>query len=295
MSIVNTFKYFKPDSLDEAVSLLAEHDNAAVLAGGTDLVPEIKEGISSPDVLIDIKGLWELAEIAFDGKNLRIGSLATFTHLIESKTVAEHFPVLAEMSKTVASVAVRNRATVAGNICSAVPCMDSGPVLCVYDAQISVVGPDGERTIGVKDWFVGVRQTARKSNELVTAITFPLPASSHGACFVKLGRYTGEDLAQVLVTVLAMPDNQYRVAFGSVAPAPSRAQEIENLLNGKPLEDTLIQEAAGLIPGAISPITDIRASKEYREHMARVMFQRGIKAAAERLKGNGPAYGTALI
>jgi CO/xanthine dehydrogenase FAD-binding subunit len=295
MSIVKEFKYFKPESLKEAVALLADHDNSTVLAGGTDLVAELKEDVVAPDAVIDIKGIWDMNQIVFRDGILRIGPLVTFTDLIQSRVVNEHFPILKEMAQTVASVAVRNRATVAGNICSAVPCIDSGPVLCLYDAQITVRGPVGTRNIAVKDWFRGVRQTAIKEAEIVTSIRFPLPAKSHGGCFIKLGRYSGEDLAQALVAVLALPGHQYRISFGSVAPVPLRALQMEASVNGKPLTDELIKEAQSLIAGEISPISDIRASKEYRLHMSEVMFERAIKAAVARLEGTGPAYGTALI
>jgi carbon-monoxide dehydrogenase medium subunit len=295
MAIVQEFKYFKPKSIKEAVSLLSQHKNAAVLAGGTDLVCNLKDGIVSPKAVVDIKGIASLNGITFKGKRLKIGALVTFSDLIKSEIIKDHFPLIGEMARAVASVAIRNRATVVGNICSAVPCMDSAPVLSVYDAEINLTGPEGERRIPISQWFKGNRKTSIKKSEMVTSIIITLPAKTHAGCFVKLGRYKGEDLAQANLAVLAFSNHQYRVAFGSVAAIPIRAKRIEKALNGNPLEKNLIKAAQELIPQEISPITDIRASKEYRMHMCKVMFERAIKAAAERLEGAGPGYGTALI
>jgi carbon-monoxide dehydrogenase medium subunit len=295
MAIVQEFKYFKPESIKEAASLLSRHKNSFVLAGGTDLVGELKSGMVSPGAIIDIKGITKLTGIEFSGKILKIGALVTFSDLIKSGIIREHFPLILEMSQTVGSAAIRNRATVVGNICSAVPCMDSAPILSVYDAEIHVTGAGCNFRFPVSKWFKGPRKTAVKGKGIVTSITIPLPSREHAGCFVKLGRYKGEDLAQANVAVMALSNNRYRVAFGSVAPVPIRAGKIEKVLNGSLLDDDLLCTAKELILGEISPITDIRASKEYRMHMCKVMFERAIKVAAARLKGAGPAYGTALI
>lgn len=295
MAIVQEFKYFKPRNIKEAVLLLSGHKNSFVLAGGTDLVSELKSGMVSPGAIIDIKGIKKLTGITFNGKVLKIGALVTFSELIKFGVIREHFPLITEMSGAVASVAIRNRATMVGNICSAVPCMDSAPLLSVYDAEIHVGGAGCNFRFPVSKWFKGPRKTAVKGQGIVTSITIALPPREHAGCFVKLGRYMGEDLAQANVAVLALSNNQYRVAFGSVAPVPIRAKKIEKVLNGNPLDGHLLRTAKELIPQEISPITDVRASKEYRMHMCKVMFERALRAAAARLKGTGPAYGTAHI
>jgi len=293
--ILNDFEYFKPTYVDEAINRLSTHKNAAILAGGTDLVVNLKQEIATPDAVVDIKGIDELKKMKFENNRLFIGSLITFAELVESDVVKEKFPLIMETCKTVGSVGIRNRATMVGNICSAVPSMDSGPLLCVYDADVFVKGWDGEREIPVSNWFLGAKETALKDDELVTGISIPLPEKKHAGCYVRLGRYAGEDLAQVSVALMAFSDNTYRVAFGAVAPVPIRAKKIEALLNGKRINGNLIEKATQIIPDEITPITDIRASKEYRMLMAKVMFERGIKAAVDRLNGSGPAYGTSLI
>ena len=296
MIIAHEFEYFKPSSIDEAIKLLNKYGaKARILSGGTDLVVRIKDGFETPDAVIDIKGLDELKVLDFKDNKLIVGTLTTFNELIDSEVVKEKFPLLWESAKSVASMGIRNRATMVGNICSAVPSLDSGPALLLYEATVVVKGKDGERRIPIEEWFLGPRKTALKEGELVEYIEIPLPQKKHAGCYVKLGRYNGEDLAQVGVGVLVLSGNEYRVAFCAVGPKPTRAKKIESLLNGKELSDSLIEEAEKLVEEEISPITDIRATKEYRMHMAKVMLDRALKAAVERLNGKGPDYGTRLI
>jgi len=295
MPLIHDFEYHKPKTVSQALKLLAKFKKATVLAGGTDIIAEIKEEMIAPEALIDIKGLSELSKIEFKNGKLTIGALVTFAEIIESKIINSKFPVLAEVARTVGSVGIRNRATMVGNICSAVPCMDSGPVLSAYEAVIEIRGARGKRKIKIGDFFLGPRKTALKKGELVTGISLPLPDKKHAGCYVKLGRYSGEDLAQASVLIIALPGKTYRVAFGSVGPTPIRARKIEKLLNGQELNDVLIEKAKSMILQTVTPITDIRATKEYRLQMCQVMFERGIKAAAGRLAGNGPEYGERLI
>ena len=204
-------------------------------------------------------------------------------------------PLLCETARVVASTAIRNRATVTGNICSAVPSCDAGPVFLVLDAVIRVCGKNGDRTIPIGEWFRAPRETALGADEIVTGIEIPLPSGTHGGCYVKLGRYKGEDLAQASVAVVALPGRELRVAFGAVAPTPVRGARIENMLNGKEPDGRLLDEAIALLPQEISPITDIRAEKEYRIHMAGVMLKRGVETAVSRMEHGEPAYGTGVI
>ena len=145
------------------------------------------------------------------------------------------------------------------------------------------------------DWFLGPRKIVLKRGEIATGVAVPRPRQKHAACFVKLRRYEGEDLAQASVTALVLDGNHYRVSFGAVAPRPVRGTKIEALLDGRELTDELIRPAVNLLTEEIAPITDIRATKEYRMQMVGVMLERGLRAAVARLAGNGPAYGTNLI
>ena len=295
MPITCEFEYFKPRTLSEALKLLSKDKGSCVLAGGSDLLVWMKEGLRSPKTIVDVKGIGSLDELKIVQGSARIGAGVTFSEIIENETVRKKLPLLWECSRTVASVGIRNRATLAGNICSAVPSLDSAPALLAYEAVVEVRGSRGTRRVPITEWFLGPKKTALKAGELVTAVVIPLPKKKAGSCYVKLGRYQGEDLAQVGVGVLALAGDEYRVAFCAVGPVPSRARRIEALLAGKALDDALLSQAKELVPEEISPITDIRASKEYRLHMAQVMLGRGLKAARARLAGEAPACGENLI
>ena len=176
MAIAHQFEYVKPGSLREAVKTLARYGSRArILAGGTDLVSLIAEDMVKPETVVDIKGLPGLNRVEFKAGVLSIGALVTFSDLRDSPAVAKRFPVLREMTGWLASVGIRNRATVVGNLCSAVPCCDSGPVLLVYDAMVLVTGPGGKRKVPLRDWFVGPRKTVLKRGEIATGVAVPLP------------------------------------------------------------------------------------------------------------------------
>ncbi len=296
MTITTSFRYEKPETINRALELLAEAGpKGRVLAGGTDLVGWLKDNLVIPDLLVDIKGIDSLKELSLNHGKLTIGALVTVTDMLKSPMVRDHFPLFFEMAGMLACTGIRNRATVVGNISSAVPCCDNGPVLLVYDAVIHVSSASGQRDIPMTRWFLGPRRTALQPGELVTGITVATPPVVSAGCFVKQKRTKGEDLAQSSVAILALDGKYYRVAFGSVAPTPVRAPKIEALLTGKPLTPELVREACGLIPEETAPITDIRSTKEYRAHMLTVMLRRGLETAAARLAGRGPDYGINVI
>ncbi len=296
MTGIHDFEYAKPKTLAETLSLLAQYGNKArVLAGGTDLAVQIKEGTATPKIVIDIKGLEELKTLIYSDNRLSIGALVSFSDIIKSDVVNDTFPLIRDASATVGSVGIRNRATICGNICSAVPSLDSGPALLVHEAVACVQSANGERKVRISEWFLGPKTTALQTGELLTGLQVPLPEKKSAGCYVKLGRYSGEDLAQAGVGVLALKDNEYRVAFCAVGPIPKRAAKIEALLNGNDLTDALLEEAKALVPEEISPITDIRSSKEYRTLVVKVMLERGLKSAISRLRGESTRPGVLWV
>ena len=296
MALAHQFEYLKPGSLQETVEILSQAGHRAqILAGGTDLIPWIGEELLCPEVLVDIKEIEELAGIARGDHHIRIGARVTFNELIDSELIGRGFPLILEMAMAVASPGVRNRATLVGNICSAVPSCDSGPVLLVHQAEVLVQGASGERKVLMKDWFLGPRETALQAGELVTGVRLPVPEGKGDGCYVKLGRYRGEDLAQASVAVLTLPDDCWRIAFGAVAPTPMRAPGIESLISGKKITDEVIVEAQKLVPREIAPITDVRATRRYRLHMVQVMLERSLRASQSRCANGSPPYGMKLI
>lgn len=291
MSLACEFDYAKPRSLKEAIRWLSRRvpGGAVPLAGGTDLVAWMRDGAVAPGRLVDLKALGDLRGIRIRAGRLWLGANTTFAELMESTQVRRQAPILAEAAGMVASAGVRNRATLGGNLCSAVPCCDSGPALLVYNAKLHLATPRGSQTIPVSKWFRGPRQTALARGGIVTGVSIPL--GKHAGAFAKLKRYRGEDLAQASVAVRVDPKGNWQVAYGSVAPTPIRGPRVERLLRGqkKPSAD-LLRHAVALAEAEVAPITDIRGSAVYRRLMVGVMLRRTIRLAVRRLAGRGPAY-----
>lgn len=286
MAIAHDFQYERPQGLNQILTLLDEYRNRCrILAGGTDLIVNIKEGAVKPELLIDIKDIPELRHLGMSGASFHIGAGVTFADLIEASEIRDSFPVLWDAAKTVASTGVRSRATLSGNICSAVPSLDSGPALLCYDAVIHLASLSGTRDLPVSEWFLAPRKTALADNELVTGISLAIPAERSAGIYLKLGRYGGEDLAQAGWGFTISLSRQYRIAHCALAPIPRRARLIEDLLRGQALTSQIIEQAVALLPREVAPITDIRSSKEYRLHMCSVMLRRGLMAAQDRLDG----------
>ncbi|MDD2210749.1 MAG: xanthine dehydrogenase family protein subunit M [Candidatus Cloacimonetes bacterium] len=287
MALAHNFSYARPQSITEALELLKTHrETAKILAGGTDLIVNIKEGMSAPQLLIDIKDIKQLNNICQEAGFIQIGAGVTFTQLLEDPLIKQHFIILHDAAATVASTGIRNRATLAGNICTAVPSLDSAPALLCYNAILHCASATDTREIPIEEWFLAPRKTALQPDEILTHIRLPIPAQKSSGIYVKLGRYNGEDLAQAGWGIFLSENNQYRIAHCALAPVPKRARRIETALNGKELSAHIIDEVIALIDSEICPITDIRSSKEYRLHISKVMVKRGLHAAIERFKGN---------
>ncbi|MDP3445597.1 MAG: FAD binding domain-containing protein, partial [Ignavibacteria bacterium] len=219
MPIPYEFEYQKPATLEAAVDLLAKYGkNARILAGGTDLVNELKIGFRIPEILIDIKGIQELKRIQIIENHLEIGALVTFSDILQSKLIKDNVFILFEAAECVASNGVRNRATMVGNICSAVACMDSAAPLLVHDAIVHLACSAGEREVPIQKWFADNRKTTIKATELVSHVSIPLPKMKVAGAYQKMKRYNGEDLSQANVGILLFADDTIHVAFGAVGP-----------------------------------------------------------------------------
>lgn len=286
MAIAHDFDYSRPSTLAEALQQKSDFlQRARILSGGTDLIVNIKEGMEKPELLIDIKDIADLKRFEVEAEALFIGAAITFRDLIESDIVQRSFPMLWDAAKTVASTGVRSRATLVGNICSAVPSLDSAPPLLCYNASLHCQSIRGSRIIPLPEWFLAPRKTALSDDEIVLGISIPLPIDRSSGIYLKLGRYGGEDLAQAGWAIYLDETNDYRIAHCALAPIPKRAHKIEVLLSGQDLNDELIARAVELVPLEISPITDIRSSSEYRSHVSKVMLKRGLLAVKQRLLG----------
>jgi CO/xanthine dehydrogenase FAD-binding subunit len=280
------FEYVQPSSIDEALSLLARHEGEArLLAGGTDLLPKMKRReITSPAYVIDLKGIPDLSYINYDEKKgLSLGALTTI-HAIETSPVIQHqCTILAQAAYTMASPQVRNRATLAGNICNAVPSADSVPPLLVLEAKLKVMSQKGERILPIEDFFTGPHETVLTDRELLVEIQIPPVPSNTRGIYLKLSPKRSMDLATVGVAALVINEDglckDMRIALGAVAPTPIRAKRAEGILRGQRFSDELIESTAQTAAEQSRPIDDHRASAEYRRWMVQALVRRAITQA----------------
>ncbi|SDY77063.1 carbon-monoxide dehydrogenase medium subunit [Proteiniborus ethanoligenes] len=278
---MKSFEYFKPESLKEASELLIKYgENAHILNGGTDLVVRMRENLTTPEVVVDIKGIKELYDLNYDEKEgLFVGACVKLSDMAHNKAVVENYSFLADSAETVGSGQVRNLATMAGNNCNASPLADTSTPLVATDAVVHIYGPNGERKVSIHEFFKGVRKTCLAHGEIVTGIQIPANKDLKGV-FIKNSRRKEVDLSTVCTTVVKIGD-EIKIAMGAVAPTPIRAWEAEKLAKGKELTDELISQVADMAASEAKPIDDVRASKEYRKEMVRVMVRRSL----EQLRG----------
>ncbi|WIV11693.1 xanthine dehydrogenase family protein subunit M [Proteiniborus sp. MB09-C3] len=274
---MKSFEYFKPQSLKEASELLIKHgENSHILNGGTDLVVRMRENLTTPDVIVDIKGIKELHKISYDEKEgLFVGACVKLSDMAHNRAVVENYSFLADAAETVGSGQVRNLATMAGNNCNASPLADTSTPILALDAVVCIYGLNSEREVSIHDFFKGVRKTCLSHGEIVTGIKIPAYKDLKGV-FIKNSRRKEVDLSTVCTTV-AKVGNEIRIAMGAVAPTPIRAKEAEKLANGAELTDEMINKIADTAASEAKPIDDVRASREYRIEMVRVMVRRSLE------------------
>lgn len=277
------FEYHQASSLVQAVTLLGEHPDAQALAGGTDLLVDLRERRQAPRLLVDVSGLAELGGILAEGNGLRIGSGVTVAELLASPLVAEGLPALHRAARDFADFLTRNKATLGGNLANASPGADLVVPLLAADARVTLAGAGGARTLGLDAFLLGPRQTARQPGELIQSVE--VPAIGGRQSWYKLGLKRGGAIAVVSVATRVELDARGRVAaaaiaLGAVAPKPFRAAAAEAALVGGELRPARVAEAAELAARAASPIDDVRGTAGYRQAMVRALVARGLAAGA---------------
>jgi carbon-monoxide dehydrogenase medium subunit len=284
------FEYYEPANLEEASALLVRHGaQASLLAGGTDLLVEIREHIRWPKHVVNVKRIPGLAALEYDDRSgLRFGALVTAREIETSPVVLEKYPGLAQAARELGSIQVRHRATVVGNICRASPSADTLPPLIADGASVRIHGPAGGRTVALEDFFTGPGKTDLAPGELVTEVAVPAPAPRTGKHYIKHGRRKAMELATVGVAVALTLEGErcreIRIALGAVAPTPIRARAAEDALRGRPLDGAAIGAAARIAMGACRPISNVRASADYRREMVGVLTARAIERAREAVR-----------
>lgn len=282
---MNTFQYARPETVGEALALLHEYGSeASLLMGGTDLLVRLRKGTGRPRLVIDLKRAAGLrSDIFVAGSVLEIGALAVLTDVIQDERVQRHFPALAEAAQTVGSVQIRNRATLAGNICNASPAADTAPALLVYGAGVNLVGVEGRRRIPLSRFFVGPGQTALQRGEIVASVELPLPREPVGAAFVRLTRRRGVDLATVSACCLVNAAGVTQFGYGAVGPRPFLVADESGCLADPTADEPEKEQVLKQLIAQASPISDVRASREYRRAMLLVLSRRALQTALSRL------------
>ncbi len=277
----------QPSSLREAVRALAAR-GAVAMAGATDLIPAMRKGEISPRVLVNLKGIPGMAGVRRTRQGIWIGALTRISDLLDDPTVERELPLLAQVAADFASPQIRNLATIGGNLCNAAPSADLALPLLVLDAVAEIRGQTRRREITLSEFFRGVNRTALRRGEILTGLLVPRPRHRTGAAHVKLGVRKAMDLAFVGVAaaVQVSPDGKKcrraRVALGSVAPTPRRVPRAEAVLEGQVVTDHLVDEASKAAASAARPVSDLRASAEYRREMTRVLTRRALREAFRR-------------
>jgi aerobic carbon-monoxide dehydrogenase medium subunit len=287
--IPGSFEYHVPHTLDEAIALMAKlGDNAKILAGGQSLLPAMRFRLASPEALIDINRLRDLAYVEERGDHLAIGALTREHQLEESPLVARSYPLLLDTAKVVADPLVRNRATVGGNLAHSDPANDHPATMLAYDATIVARGPKGTRTIAIDDFFVGLFENGLQPGEVLTEIRIPRPAPGSGGAYLKLERKVGDyAVAAVAVQLQLAGDTVSRVRIGltNVGPVPRRAENAEAALAGKVATDDVVEAAGQAAAAECDPSADLRGGVDYKRDMVRVLTKRAVRRAVERARG----------
>lgn len=285
------FDYSTPSTVHQAVALLSR-PGAMPLAGGTDLLVQMRAGAKSPKLLVDLSELG-LNYVRCEMGVIHIGALTTFAQILDSEIIRQYLDCLVEAAAEIGCVQTRNLATIGGNLCSAVPSADAAPPLLVLDARLKIIGCNGERSLALDEFFIGPKMNALQPGELLTEIQIPIPSSRTGTCFLKIGRRKAMTLAVVNVAALVSLDSTQRVienariALGAVAPTPWRALQAERLLNRCEISDAAIERAACTAAEEVMPISDLRATTTYRRETSRVLTQRALRQAWQRAKTSG--------
>jgi len=274
---------------DHAVALLAEHGaGAKILAGGTDLLVDLKHTPKPADVIVDISRAADLKRIEVTDEGLVIGTLATHTEIMQSPLIRELFPALVEAAHTIGAVQTRNLGTLGGNLITCVPSMDSGPTLVALEANVKIAGPSGRRTIPLTEMFASPRKTTLKPGELLVEIIIPKENVGKPAAFMKSGLRKGQALALVNAAASLYVDWDKhvflapRISLGAVAPTVIRAPKAEAFLEGKPITPEAMEEAGRIAATEAKPISDFRASADYRRDLIAVQTKRTLATAYTR-------------
>jgi len=279
------FDHLESKTVEEACLLLSKYKGKAkVIAGGTDLLPAMRNREVTPAYIINVRSIPNLDYIHYtDAEGLKIGALATLYDIESSPIIREKFPMVADAASKIGTPQVRNMGTIGGNLCNAAPSADTAPPLIGLEAKAKINGPNGERVIALEEFFIGPGENALQADEILTEIQIPNPPPHTRGVYLKLPARTMVDLAVVGVAVVVTLDDKERsivdakIVLGAVAPTPVRARQAEDIIRGKAISRELIEKAAEAAAGEAKPISDLRGSASYRKEMVNTLTKRAIR------------------
>jgi carbon-monoxide dehydrogenase medium subunit len=284
------FDYYQPRSLVEAHELMERfHGRAKYVAGGTDVIVRLKQRVIQPDVLISLRRVEGLAGIKRNG-GISLGSMTLLRDIERDPDIARHYPALIQAVWVLANPQIRNVATVGGNLSNAAPSADCAPPLMVMEATVVLQGPGGERKIPVEEFFTGPGQTCLTGVEVLREIRIPDKRAQTGMAFLKTGRVS-QDIAVANAAALLVMKGRVcrtcRLAVGAVAPVPLRLRNVEEVIEGEEVSPELLDRVGQRVEREVRPITDVRATAEYRKVVAGVLVKRAIRKAVESVSKPG--------
>ena len=280
--MINDFEFTRPGDLPEAMQALAQDGRVMPIAGGTNIMVNLKRTPLEADLVVDLTGLEELKPISVNNGNIRLGAGVTFAELLEWRPGGAVQGLMHPMCVAFAGPLIRNLATVGGNVCDASAAADISPPLLALDAAAELESAAcGRRTLPLPEFFQGVRRTALRPDELLTAIEFPNPAEDERWFYYKLGKRKADAISIVSLAITVRLEQgkveQARIALGAVAPVAMRTPETESLLRGETLNESVINAAAATAASESRPIDDFRATGAYRRQMVEALVRRGLE------------------
>ncbi|MBT5874609.1 MAG: xanthine dehydrogenase family protein subunit M [Candidatus Latescibacteria bacterium] len=289
---MHAFDFANPQSVPDAVGLLQKHgDRARVLAGGTDVIVQLREGRRSADLVVDIKEIPDVNVLSYSATTgAKIGAAVPCYRIYGNEEIAGAYPGIMDAASLVGGIAVQGRASLGGNLCNASPAADTIPTMIVHSAVCTVAGPSGTRQVAVEDFCTGPGRNVLESGEFLVAFDIPAPSANSGGFYLRFIPRNEMDIAVVgagAYVVLNADKSKFesaRIAVGAVAPTPLFVREAGEALAGQAVSDASIERACELARAAASPIDDMRGTADYRKHLTGVLTKRAIQGAVQRAK-----------
>lgn len=294
---MHDFQYAAPTTLQSALALLAQQSTSArPLAGGTDLIDQMRVGRMAPQLVIDVKKIAELNVLSCDSQGLRVGAAVPCYRISEHAAIRHDYAALADSCAIIGGVQIQSRATVGGNLCTSGPAGDTTPSVIALGGICVIAGPSGTREVPAETFCTAPGKNVLQPGELLVELRFPAPTAQSGSHYRRLIPRNEMDIAVVGVGVHVTLDKQQkafssvRLALGAVAPTPLLVTSIGQALAGQAITDAAFAQAGELARAAASPITDMRGTQEYRRHVTGVLVERALRAAVDRARGQTIDY-----